>query len=70
MGVHLLPYLLDLGRTLAVEVARVCFSAMRHHRGVERISGLSLDDNVTTLTCQFHISPLVGILDLQCDVHL
>jgi hypothetical protein len=48
MGVHHLPHLLYLVRTLAVEVVRVRFIAVRHHRGVERISGISLDEGVIT----------------------
>ena len=63
MGVHNLPRLLNLVRTLAVEMVRVCFIAVRHHRGVDRISGLSLYYSVTTLTCQLQFSPLVWILD-------
>jgi hypothetical protein len=62
MALCRLPHLPDLIRSVPVEVVRVCFIAVRHHRSVERISGLSLDYSVTTLTYQFHISLLVGIL--------
>jgi hypothetical protein len=50
MGVHVLPHLLNLGRSLAFEEVRVGFLSVRHHLGVERSSGLFFEDSVTTLT--------------------
>ena len=68
MRVHVLPHLLQLVRAFAFEEIRVCFSAVRHHRGVERIGGFFIEDSVTTFTGQFHNPLLVAVQDRHCDV--
>ena len=54
MGAHHLLHRQDVLRTLVVEEVRVGVLAVRHHCGVEFISGLSLADPVAALTCQFN----------------